>query len=234
MLESHKICSKPIATDYGAIEICTDYKDGLCNLITKFFIKRKLLIAHSFAPFVSCSNDGDDLQEVENVSGLQKSSELSPESEYEGILSSRYGDYTVGEWMVIEDENGGLTHVKVVANGVDPIAYLIEDPTDGHYLFAAKNEDTETLFVRDFTNDLLIDGSYAGTFPVAVEIQHPDSGTVTQGWFRRFTWTFMGWGTSQGDWGGCIGGLRYRTITHYASIFFIEFENEMGQESKAC
>jgi len=142
------------------------------------------------------------------VSGLQKSSELSPESEYEEILLSRYSDYTVGEWTVIEDENGGLTSVKAVTNGVDPIAYLIEDPTDGHYLFAAKNEDTETLFVRDFTNDLLIDGSYAGTFPVAVDIQHPYSWTVTQGWFRRFTWTFMGLGTSRGDWGGCIGGSR--------------------------
>ncbi|PQJ30508.1 hypothetical protein BST92_00490 [Nonlabens arenilitoris] len=199
----------------------------------KKLIKSSLLV-FAVAIFIGCSNDENELTNNDNSLLTQKSSEIAPEVEYEEILSTIYTEYSVGDWTQIEDEDGYITMVKKVENNLNSIAYLIADPIDGHYLFAEQNEELETIFVRDYTADILIDGAYLGESPIAIDINHPDAGTQTKGWIRGFTRRFFGAGRETGNWGGCIGGIQYRTIVHTFSVLFIEFENGQTVESREC
>jgi hypothetical protein len=195
---------------------------------------KKILTVLFIATLASCSNDANELNEMQNTTVLQKSDQVAPEVEYEAILSNLYPSYSVGDWTELVDEDGNITLVKEVENSDNTMAYLIQDPTTGHYLFAAKNEVAKTIYVRDFTADILIDGSYEGVLPVAIDIHHPNAGTITIGWFRRFTRRFIGPGRSNGDWGSCFNGAQYRTVIYTFSVLFMEFENGSEVQSREC
>jgi hypothetical protein len=184
---------------------------------------------------LSCSPENEIIetdQASENI--ILKSAILEPEVEYLDVLNSFYTEYEVSKWIDLKDEEGYTARVKEITNPTGSMAYLIEDPEDGHFSFVDRNDDTEVLNFIDLTAKTNLNFCFAGQLPIKVEPGDGDAGVVTNGWFRRFTKKFFGPGESTGPWTSRIGGQQQRWVAQTFTVLFMEFDNGGEWEYQGC